>query len=94
MRLHESHDNIINEVYHDPAGYGSTNSTFKEAFQTYKTITLNNVKQGFKSNLETTKQVQGSNSCVAPYPYYEYQLDVMLFLIFRTSKCLTRYVML
>ena len=29
MRLHESHDNIINEVYHDPAGYGSTTSTFK-----------------------------------------------------------------
>ena len=30
-------------------------------------------------NLETTKQVKGSSSFVAPYPYYEYQLDLMFF---------------
>ena len=35
----ESHDKIFNKVYHDPGGYGSITSTFKEAFQTYKTIT-------------------------------------------------------
>jgi hypothetical protein len=76
---HESHDNLINNIYDDPAGYGSITSTFKEAFQTYKAITLNYVKQWFKSNLEATKQVKGSNSFVAPYPYYEYQLDLMFF---------------
>ena len=48
-------------VYHHPAGYGSITSTFKEAFQTYKTITSNTVKQWFKSKLETTKQATGSN---------------------------------
>ena len=71
---------IINKVYYDPAGSGSITSTFREAFQTYKTITLNAVKQWFKSNLETTKQVKGSNSFVAPHPYREYQLDLTLFL--------------
>ena len=75
----ESHDEIINQIYYDPAGYGSITSTFKEAFKQDKTITLHTVKQCFKSNLETTKQVKGSNSFVAPYPYYEYQLDLMFF---------------
>ena len=75
----ESHDKIINKVYYDPVGHGSITSTFKEAFQPDKPITLNAVKQWFKSNLETTKQVKGSNSFVAPYPYYDYQLDLMFF---------------
>ena len=79
MSSNESHDKIPSKVYYDPAIYGSTTSTFKEAFKQDKTITLNTVKQWFKSNLETTKQVKGSNSFVAPYPYYEYQLDLMFF---------------
>ena len=79
MSSNESHNKILNTVYHGPAGYGSIPSTCKEAVKLYKTITLNTVKQWFKTNLETTKQVKGNNSCVAPYPYYEYQLDLMLF---------------
>ena len=82
----ESHDKLFNKVYYDPAGYGPITSTFKEAFKHYKTITLKTIKQLIKSNLETTKQVKGSNSFVAPYPYYEYQLDLMLFLRFRGAK--------
>ncbi len=79
MSSNESHHKILNKVYHDPAGYGSITSTFKEAFNLDQTITLNTIKQWFKSNLETTKQVKGSNSFVAPYPHYEYQLDLMFF---------------
>ena len=37
----ESHDNTLNKVCYDPAGYGSITSTFKEAFQIYETLTLN-----------------------------------------------------
>jgi hypothetical protein len=79
MSSTESYTKLLNHIYYDPAGYGSIISTFKEAFKQYKTITLNYVRQWFKSNLETTKQVKGSNSFVAPYPYYEYQLDLMFF---------------
>ena len=75
----ESHNQIISKIYYDPAGYGSITATFKEAFKQDKKITLNTVKEWFKSNLETTKQVKGSNSFVAPYPYYEFQLDLMFF---------------
>ena len=41
----ESHDQMINKVYYDPAGYGSITSTCKEAFKLDKTITLNTLKQ-------------------------------------------------
>ena len=32
MSANGSHDQIIDKVYYDPAGYGSITSTFKEAF--------------------------------------------------------------
>ena len=80
MSSNESHYTILNNVYHDPAGYGSITATFKEAFKQYKTTTLNTVKQWFNSNLGITKQVKGINSLVAPYTYYAYKLD------FRTNK--------
>ncbi len=38
-----SHDQIINKVYYDPAGYCSITSTLKKACQTYKTLKLNDV---------------------------------------------------
>ena len=80
-----SHGQILHEVYYDPAGYGSITSTFKEAFDTDETITLIDVQRVFKSNLETTKQVKGSNSFVALYPYYEYQLDLMFFTVLKSK---------
>ena len=93
MSSNESHDKIINHVYYNPAGDGSIPTTFKEAFQTYKYKTLNIVKQWFKSSLGTTKQVKGSNSSVAPYPYYEYQLDLMLFSDLKHQVALARNLM-
>ena len=86
MSSTDNHHKILNKVYHDPAGYGSITSTFKEAFKLDKTLTLNTVKQWFKSNIETTKQVKGSNSFVAPYPHYEYQLDLMFFTDLKNQK--------
>ena len=44
MSSNESHDDIISKVYYDATGYGSITSTFKEAFQTYKTMTLKALK--------------------------------------------------
>ena len=75
MSSNESHARILNKVYYDPTGYRSITSTFKEAFQKDKITTLNEVKQWFKFNLETTEQAKGSNSFVAPCPYHEYQLE-------------------
>ena len=78
--------NIIHKVYHDPAGYGSITSTSKDAFKQDNTITLNTVKQWFKSTHETTQQVKCSNSFVGPYPYYENQLELMFFTYLKIQK--------
>jgi hypothetical protein len=78
MNPNESYDTLLKHIYYDEARFGSITATFKEAFQKYKTIILNYVRQWFKSNLETTNQVKGSNSFVVPYPYYEYQLDLAI----------------
>jgi hypothetical protein len=76
----------MNNICYDEAGFGSTTSTFKEAFQTYKTITFTYVKQWLQSNIETTKQVKCSNSFAAPYPYYGYQLDLAAFSNYKTQN--------
>ena len=60
MSSNESHNTILNKVYHDPAGYGSITSTFKEAFKLDKTITLNTVKQWFKSARSFNRQPPGT----------------------------------
>ena len=86
MSSNESHHKLLNKVYHDPAGYGAITSTFKQAFEQDKPITLKTVKQWFNSNLETTKQIKGSNSFIAPYPYNEYQLELMFFSDLKIQK--------
>ena len=69
-------DDIINKVYTDASGYGSQINTFKDAQDKNKTITKDDVKTWFSQNVETKKQLKGTNSFVAPRPHYEYQLDL------------------
>lgn len=66
-------EDSISKVYYDPAGFSSIKTTFEDARENDKTITLDQVKQWFKENVEKKTQLNGFNSFVAPYPYYEYQ---------------------
>ncbi len=72
----EEKEKTIHKVYYDPAGHGSILHTHRESKQYDKRITLNDVKQWFQKNIEQTKQLKGSNSFVAPYPFYEFQIDL------------------
>ncbi len=67
---------IINKIYFDKSGYGSIKRTFDDARKLDKTITINDIKQFYKNNVEQKKQLKGYNSFIPPYPYYEYQLDL------------------
>ena len=69
-------DDIINSIYYDRSGYGSIATTYKDAKEKDKTITLNDVKEWFKKNVEQKKQLRGFNSFVPNEPYWEYQLDL------------------
>ena len=70
---------IIKQVYFDPVGFDSIKRTFEDAQKKDKTITLNDVKQFFKTNIEQKKQLKWYNSFVANEAKFEYQIDFFLF---------------
>ena len=69
-------DDIINETYYDRSGYGSIQTTYQDAKKKEPSITLNDVKEWFKKNIEQKKQLRGQNSFIPPRPFYEFQMDL------------------
>ena len=53
-------------------------TTLKEAREKDKTITMADVQQFFRKNVEQKKQLRGQNSFIAPEPFYEFQMDLFL----------------
>ena len=50
-----SKQEIINDVYYDRAGFGSRQRTLKEARKKDKSITIDEVNEFFKKNVEAKK---------------------------------------
>ena len=71
-----SKHHVISKIYFDPAGFGSNKQTFEEARKKDKSITLDDVREFFKTKVEKKDKAYGYNSFVAPRPYYEYQADL------------------
>ena len=67
---------IISKTYYDRSGFGSIITTYKDAKAKDSSITLNDVKEFFKNNVEQKKQLRGYNSFVAHEAYWEYQADL------------------
>ena len=67
---------IISDIYFDRSGFGSIATTFKDAKAKDKSITLADVKAWFEKNVDRKRPMSGFNSFVAPYAYYEYQVDL------------------
>ena len=65
---------IVHEVYHDKAGFGSKQRTLDEARKKDKSITMDDINESFKKNVEQKRRPVGTNSFVAPHSAYEYQL--------------------
>ena len=66
----------ISKFYFDRSGFGSKATTLKDAREKDKTITMKDVEEFFKKNVEQKKQLRGQNSFIPPYPNYEYQMDL------------------
>ena len=45
-------NDIISKIYYDRSGYGSITTTYKDAKQKEQSITLTDVKEWFKKNIE------------------------------------------
>jgi hypothetical protein len=68
--------NIISDVYFEKSGFGSKKATLDDARQKDKTITMTDINEFFRKNVEQKKQLKGYNSFVAPEHGYEYQVDL------------------
>ena len=58
-----SKDTINDKIYHDPAGFGSMQTTLADARKIDKTITMDDVKKWFDKNVERKTNLKGYNSC-------------------------------
>ena len=74
--MSENKQKIISDIYNDPAGFGSKQTTLKDARQKDKSITMNDVNEFFRKHVEVKKLPRGQNSFVAPNANYQYQLDL------------------
>jgi len=71
-----SKEDIIAKIYYDVGGFGSIKHTLEDAKKKDKSITLDDVKEFFRTRVEKKNKAYGFNSFVAPRPYYEYQVDL------------------
>ena len=67
---------IINDIYFDRSGYGSKATTLKDAREKDKTITMDDVNEFFRKNVEIKRKPRGTNSFVAPHNNHTYQIDL------------------
>ena len=89
-------DNIISSIYYDlESGYGSINSTLKQAKLKDPTITIEDVKKWM--NQQPNKQRKPyrgqGNSYVAPFARFEYQIDIMDMVSLQKQKTQPRYAL-
>ena len=57
-------------------------TSLKEAREKDKTISMADVQQLFRKNVEQKRQLRGQNSFIAPEPFYEFQMDLFFIQIF------------
>ena len=86
-------EEIIANKYHDlETGYGSVKNTFEQANKKNSSITLEDVKTWMERHLKTQRRPYiGSNSYTAPFPRFEYQIDIMDMIELQYSSNQPRY---
>ena len=73
-----SKQEIPSNVYYDRAGLGSRQRTLKEPGEKDKSITIDDVNEFFKNNVEAKRKPAEQNTFVAPHSAYEYQMDLFV----------------
>ena len=81
-----SKQDTIGKIYFDRSGYGSKQTTLRDAKEKDKTITMKDVEEFFRKNVEQKKQLRGQNSFIPPHPFYEFQMDLFFINDFEKQK--------
>lgn len=67
---------IISDIYFDKSGFSSKKVTLEDARKKDKTITMKDIEEFFKKNVEIKAKPRGMNSFVAPKNNHTYQIDL------------------
>ena len=67
---------IINDIYFDKAGFGSLKTTLEDSKKKDSSITMDDVRQFFRKNVEVKAKPRGYNSFTAPTNNHTYQIDL------------------
>ena len=59
--------NVISDIYNDRSGFGRKATTLQDAREKDKPITMKDVEEYFRQNVEIERKQKGMNSFVAPY---------------------------
>ena len=70
---------IIKRIYYDPLGFGSAAKHLADAKKADPTITMEDIKQWRKQNIEQKTNYKGYTSFVVDKPHEEYQMDLAFF---------------
>ena len=74
--MSENKQKIISDIYFDRAGFGSKQTTLKDAREKDKSITMKDVEDFFRKNVEVKRKQKGYNSFIAPHSNHTYQIDL------------------
>ena len=67
---------IINDIYFDKAGFGSLKTTLEDSKKKDSSITMDDVRQFFRNNVEIKAKQRWYNSFTAPKNNHTYQIDL------------------
>ena len=67
---------IINDIYFDKAGFGSLKTTLEDSKKKDSSITMDDVRQFFRKNVEIKAKQRGYNSFTTPKNNHTYQIDL------------------
>ena len=67
---------IINDIYFDKAGFGSLKTILEDSKKKDSSITMDDVRQFFRNNVEIKAKQRWYNSFTAPKNNHTYQIDL------------------
>ena len=65
-----SKTDLLKKIYFDRSGFGSLQTTYKDAKEQDKSITMNDVKDFFEGLVEKKKQLRSFKYVIASYRKY------------------------
>ena len=88
-------EDMISNMYHDlESGYGSVQSTHKQAYKKDNSIKLEDVKNLMKRHPNKQRRpYKNSNSYTGPFARFEYRIDIMDMGILQKSQTQPKFAL-